>query len=147
MSALGHVLFLLPFSRDFACSGCIASFLTRSEARRQRKAVTGERKKGNFTCSQRIAVIHWVEATPFEATHFEATASRATHFEGHSLIVILGGAKASPICYWVASHQVPAMAHHRRMCRRLSRGAVVPLISRREISGRRHTPRHIRFTG
>jgi len=27
MSALGHVLFLLPFLRDFARSGCIASFL------------------------------------------------------------------------------------------------------------------------
>src|SRR6478672_12989872 len=72
MSTLGHVLFLLPFSRDFVCSGCITSFLTRSEARRRRKSATGDSKKGNFTCSQRIAVIHWVEATHFAATHFAA---------------------------------------------------------------------------
>ena len=59
MSTLGHVLFLLPFSRDFVCSGCITSFLTRSEARRRRKSATGDSKKGNFTCSQRIAVIRF----------------------------------------------------------------------------------------
>ncbi len=42
MSTLGHVSFLLPFSRDFVCCGCITSFLTRSETRRRRKSATGE---------------------------------------------------------------------------------------------------------
>jgi hypothetical protein len=31
MSTLGHVLFLLPFSRDFVPSACIASFLNKAQ--------------------------------------------------------------------------------------------------------------------
>ena len=145
MSALGHVLFLLPFSRDFACSGCIASFLTRSEARRQRKAVTGEQQEGKFHAVS--ASRSYIGSRPHTSRPHTSRPHTSRPHTSRPYSVILGGAKASPICYWVASHQVPAMAHHRRMCRRLSRGAVVPLISRREISGRRHTPRHIRFTG
>jgi len=61
MSALGHVLILLPFLRDFARSGCIASFL---KARVLAGGITGTagHQEGNFSCSpQPIVVILFVD--------------------------------------------------------------------------------------
>ena len=105
-------VFLLPFSRDFVCSGCIASFLTRSETRRQRKAVTGEHQEGKFTCSS--ASRSYLKGHSLKATHLEATHFEATHFAAIPLMTYSAARKASPICLiGVASHQVPAMAHHR----------------------------------
>src|SRR4029453_13389233 len=50
MSTLGHVLFLLPFLRDFTHSACIASFLTLVE-RTRRRIVTGEIARRESSCS------------------------------------------------------------------------------------------------
>jgi len=51
MSALGHVLFLLPFLRDFVRSGCIASFLTKRSVLVGRLLGTAGRQEGNLSCS------------------------------------------------------------------------------------------------
>jgi hypothetical protein len=56
MSALGHVLFLLPFLRDFVRSSCIASFL---KARVLAGGITGTagHQEGNFSCSPQPTVV------------------------------------------------------------------------------------------
>src|SRR6188472_597073 len=56
MSTLGHVLFLLPFLRDFARSGCIASFL---KARVLAGGITGTagHQEGNFSCRPQPTVV------------------------------------------------------------------------------------------
>jgi hypothetical protein len=64
MSTLGHVLFLLPFSRDFPHSACIASFLTTSGF--SRAGSTGIRRdvKKGISCNPLVSVASSASSPP-----------------------------------------------------------------------------------
>jgi hypothetical protein len=76
MSTLGHVLFLLPFLRDFTRSGCIASFL-KSSGSRGRLYGTAGRQEGKLSCSQ-LAVIASIADIASKDTASRVIASRDT---------------------------------------------------------------------
>src|SRR5215203_4903422 len=76
MSTLGHVLFLLPFLRDFARSGCIASFL-KAQVLAGRIYGTAGRQEGNLSCSP-LAVIASIADIASKAIASRAIALRDT---------------------------------------------------------------------